>query len=144
MAAASEMASALTDPPDDPVGRVGNLIDDPDGLLLGALLHDIGKVGAGNHVPAGARIAEAILVSMGYERHVRDLAGFMVAEHLLLPDTATRRDLTEENLILDVAARVDAGAPSSSHPARGRRRARDRPGGVDRVASDPDHRTVAR
>jgi [protein-PII] uridylyltransferase len=34
------------------------------------------------------------------------MAGFMVAEHLLLPDTATRRDLTEENLVLDVAARV--------------------------------------
>ena len=27
-------------------------------------------------------------------------------EHLLLPDTATRRDLGDENLILDVAARV--------------------------------------
>jgi [protein-PII] uridylyltransferase len=36
----------------------------------------------------------------------RDLAAFMVAEHLLLPDTATRRDLTDENLILDVAARI--------------------------------------
>ena len=31
---------------------------------------------------------------------------FMVAEHLLLPDTATRRDLTDEDLILDVAASV--------------------------------------
>jgi [protein-PII] uridylyltransferase len=30
----------------------------------------------------------------------------MVAEHLLLPDTATRRDLTDENLILGVAARI--------------------------------------
>ena len=39
----------------------------------------------------------------------RDLAPFMVAEHLLLPDTATRRDLTDENLILDVAARI--GSP---------------------------------
>ncbi|HVF07533.1 MAG TPA: hypothetical protein VNC60_03055, partial [Actinomycetota bacterium] len=31
----------------------------------------------------------------------------MVAEHLLLPDTATRRDLTDEDLILDVAARIE-------------------------------------
>jgi [protein-PII] uridylyltransferase len=30
----------------------------------------------------------------------------MVAEHLLLPDTATRRDLSDENLVLDVAAKV--------------------------------------
>ena len=35
-----------------------------------------------------------------------ELAGFMVAEHLLLPDTATRRDLTDDDLILGVAARV--------------------------------------
>ena len=30
----------------------------------------------------------------------------MVAQHLLLPDTATRRDLSDENLVLDVAAAV--------------------------------------
>jgi [protein-PII] uridylyltransferase len=44
---------------------------------------------------------------MGLPQPTRDLAVFMVAEHLLLPDTATRRDLTDENLILDVAARVE-------------------------------------
>ena len=30
----------------------------------------------------------------------------MVEHHLLLPDTATRRDLSEEDLILDVAATI--------------------------------------
>jgi [protein-PII] uridylyltransferase len=39
----------------------------------------------------------------------RELVTFMVAHHLLLPDTATRRDLTAEDLILDVASRV--GSP---------------------------------
>ena len=34
----------------------------------------------------------------------------MVAQHLLLPDTATRRDLTDDDLILDVAAAI--GTPS--------------------------------
>ena len=46
---------------------------------------------------------------MGVPGPARDLAAFMVAEHLLIPDTATRRDLTDENLILDVAARI--GSP---------------------------------
>lgn len=82
------------------------LVDDPDALLLGALLHDVGKVGRGNHVPVGARVASETLDSMGVIGGTRDLAAFMVAEHLLLPDTATRRDLTDENLLLDVAARV--------------------------------------
>ncbi|MGZ8615423.1 MAG: [protein-PII] uridylyltransferase family protein, partial [Actinomycetota bacterium] len=79
---------------------------DGDGLLLGALLHDIGKTGEGGHVPAGERIAAETLGHMGVRGATRDLAVFMVAEHLLLPDTATRRDLTDENLILDVAARI--------------------------------------
>ena len=35
-----------------------------------------------------------------------EFARFMVGAHLLLPDTATRRDLTDDDLILDVAARV--------------------------------------
>ncbi|MGZ8566718.1 MAG: ACT domain-containing protein, partial [Actinomycetota bacterium] len=92
---------------DDPLqAEAVNMVDHPDGALLGALLHDIGKVGAGAHVPAGAAIAHDQLDAMSLERADRDLAAFMVAEHLLLPDTATRRDLTDENLILDVAARV--------------------------------------
>ena len=38
---------------------------DRDGLLLGALLHDIGKTGEGGHVPAGSRIAGEALDRMG-------------------------------------------------------------------------------
>lgn len=97
--------------PDDAVEREAVAqIDDPDALLLGALLHDIGKTGAGDHVPAGARIANEILGRMPLAAGTRELAAFMVAEHLLLPDTATRRDLADQDLVLDVAARI--GTPS--------------------------------
>ena len=82
-------------------------IPDRDGLLLGALLHDIGKTGAGRHVEVGTRVASESLDRMGVGGGTRDLAAFLVAEHLLLPDTATRRDLTDEDLILDVAARIE-------------------------------------
>jgi [protein-PII] uridylyltransferase len=88
------------------VSTMVNHVDHPDGVRLGALLHDIGKVGAGNHVPLGAEIAARQLAAMGLPDEDRALATFMVAEHLLLPDTATRRDLTDEDLIIDVAARV--------------------------------------
>jgi [protein-PII] uridylyltransferase len=92
---------------DDPIhDELAPLLTDHDALLLGALLHDIGKVGEGNHVPIGTRAAAELLDSMGVAADTRDLGVFMVAEHLLLPDTATRRDLTDENLVLDVAARV--------------------------------------
>jgi [protein-PII] uridylyltransferase len=92
---------------DDPVqAEAVKQISDPDPILLGALLHDIGKNGEGGHVPVGTRIVESILDRMGVDANVRDLVRFMVAHHLLLPDTATRRDLSDENLVLDVAAAV--------------------------------------
>jgi [protein-PII] uridylyltransferase len=95
---------------DDPVqAEAVRQVGDVDAVLLGTLLHDIGKIGAGGHVPVGSRVASSILDRMGAEPPVRDLVGFMVARHLLLPDTATRRDLSDENLVLDVAAAV--GSP---------------------------------
>jgi [protein-PII] uridylyltransferase len=81
-------------------------VSDLDAVLMGALLHDIGKNGGGAHVPVGIRVVGSILDRMGAEPPVREFVRFMVAEHLLLPDTATRRDLSDENLILDVAAAV--------------------------------------
>jgi [protein-PII] uridylyltransferase len=77
-----------------------------DAVLLGALVHDIGKNGEGGHVPVGVRIVGSILDRMGASERVRELVGFLVAQHLLLPDTATRRDLSDENLVLDVAAAI--------------------------------------
>lgn len=106
--AQSEMASLLAgESLDDPMQREAvNQIDDVEGALLGALLHDIGKNGRGAHVAEGARVARRALGRMRLPAPTRELATFMVEEHLLLPDTATRRDLTDEDLVLDVAARV--------------------------------------
>lgn len=91
----------------DPLAvQAGALVDERDGLLLGALLHDIGKTGRGHHVDLGVHLAEEALSRMRLPAPTRDLARFMVAEHLLLPDTATRRDLEDDDLIHDVAVRV--------------------------------------
>ncbi|HSL11946.1 MAG TPA: HD domain-containing protein, partial [Actinomycetota bacterium] len=93
--------------PDDPVEVEARAsVDDPDALLLGALLHDIGKVGEGNHVPIGAAVAAVTVAHMGLDASTAELVTFMAAQHLLLPDTATRRDLSDEDLILDAAATV--------------------------------------
>ena len=107
--AVAAMASILADDgdPDDPVeAEARAALTDTDAVLLGALLHDIGKVGEGNHVPIGAAIATDTVAHLGLPPASAELVTFMVAEHLLLPDTATRRDLSEEDLILDVAATV--------------------------------------
>ena len=112
IAAAAQMADLLAGSGDagDPleVAAVTH-VERPDALLLGALLHDVGKIGAGGHVPIGTTIARDTLDAMGVAVADRDLAVFLVQEHLLLPDTATRRDLSDEDLLLDVAARI--GSP---------------------------------
>src|SRR5439155_27118738 len=87
-------------------GEARAAVSDPDAVLLGALLHDVGKQGQGDHVSVGAQVAAALLRRMGVDDRTRDLVVFLVREHLLLVDTATRRDLEDENLVLDVAARI--------------------------------------
>jgi [protein-PII] uridylyltransferase len=97
----------LEDPGEDAVaaGAVA-AIAHRDAVLLGALLHDIGKTGGGDHVRVGAEIAASTLDRMGLPSITRDLALFMATEHLLLPDTATRRDLEDDDLVHGVAARI--------------------------------------
>jgi [protein-PII] uridylyltransferase len=67
----------------------------PDLLVLGALLHDIGKGRGGDHSVIGAELAVRVGNRLGlWPSDVRLLAG-MVRHHLLLPSTATHRDLAD-------------------------------------------------
>ncbi len=68
-------------------------VDRPDLLLVGALLHDIGKGYRGDHSRVGAEHARKISGRMGFSDHDVETITALVAHHLLLPDTATRRDL---------------------------------------------------
>ena len=107
LACLEKMFTALHADTADVVGAEAvKQIADTDGALLGALLHDVGKNGEGAHVQVGARVAASALSRMRLPGPMHDLALFMVEHHLLLPDTATRRDLTDDDLILDVAAKV--------------------------------------
>ncbi|MEX2268807.1 MAG: ACT domain-containing protein, partial [Acidimicrobiia bacterium] len=73
----------------------------PDLLLLGALLHDIGKgITGDDHSVTGARAAREITERMGLDPHGVDVVEWLVRNHLLLADTATRRDLAEEKTIV--------------------------------------------
>ncbi|HTW20978.1 MAG TPA: [protein-PII] uridylyltransferase [Mycobacteriales bacterium] len=78
----------------------------PDLLLLGALLHDIGKGYPGDHTDAGVGVVPTIAARIGFEP--ADIATLtrLVRHHLLLPDTATRRDLTDPATIETVADAV--------------------------------------
>jgi len=81
-------------------------IDKPEILFLAALLHDIGKGMEGDHSFVGAEIARRIGVRMGLSSEDRDLMGFLVSHHLLMVETALRRDLHDEQVILRFANEI--------------------------------------
>jgi [protein-PII] uridylyltransferase len=78
-------------------------VDRPDLLLVGALLHDIGKARGGDHCEVGARLAASLAPRMGFDAEDTDVIVALVRHHLLLPDTATRRDLEDAEVIREVA-----------------------------------------
>ncbi len=81
-------------------------VDRPDLLLIGALLHDIGKGFPGDHTVVGMALVDDIGHRMGFgDADVATLVA-MVEHHLLLPDVATRRDLDDHEVIDRVAADV--------------------------------------
>jgi len=76
-------------------GTVARDVDRPDLLAVAALLHDIGKGREGDHSETGAPLAVEIARRWGFEETDATLVGRLVRHHLLLPDTATRRDIED-------------------------------------------------
>ncbi len=89
---AAALAAELTD-----------TVERPDLLLIGALLHDIGKGFAGDHTAVGIEVVDRIGTRMGFPPEDVEVLVDLVRHHLLLPDTATRRDLDDPTTIDRVA-----------------------------------------
>ncbi|MEU0603726.1 [protein-PII] uridylyltransferase, partial [Streptomyces sp. NPDC006393] len=82
--------------------RVGR----PDLLLVAALLHDIGKGWPGDHSVTGETIARDVAGRIGFDRADAAVLAGLVRHHLLLVDTATRRDLDDPATVRAVADAV--------------------------------------
>lgn len=78
----------------------------PDLLLIGAFLHDIGKGLPGDHSIVGAPIAAEVATRIGLPPTDVATVEKLVRLHLLLPDVATRRDLSDPVTITTVAEAV--------------------------------------
>jgi [protein-PII] uridylyltransferase len=88
-------------------------VERPDLLLVGALLHDIGKGFPGDHTEVGMEVVHTIATRMGFPPDDVEVLVDLVRHHLLLPDTATRRDLDDPTTI-DRVARA-AGSRETLH-----------------------------
>ncbi len=82
-------------------------IEKPEMLFLSALLHDIGKGKEGDHSLIGAEMAQCIATRMGLSLEEKECIGFLVSHHLLMVETALRRDLHDEQIILRFAKEVE-------------------------------------
>ncbi len=78
----------------------------PDLLVLGALFHDIGKGYPGDHTEVGVKMFATIGVRMGLSAQDIDIVTMLIQHHLLLPDIATRRDLSDDATLTMVAETV--------------------------------------
>ncbi|HEX9775283.1 MAG TPA: [protein-PII] uridylyltransferase [Actinomycetota bacterium] len=104
-------AGALGASTEDPLLRdVADDVGDRDLLLLAALLHDVGKGTEEDHSARGARIARSVAQRMRLDPVRTATLVWLVENHLVLVDAATRRDLGDENLVVEVAERIGDAA----------------------------------
>lgn len=75
-------------------------------LYLAALLHDIGKGRGKNHAVQGAIMAREIGPRMRLDAEDTCLLCFLIEHHLLLAETALKRDLSDEKPIVQCAVEI--------------------------------------
>ena len=80
-------------------------LKDKEQILLATFLHDIGKTGK-DHSKRGARIAKGLLDRVKYPEKSTEEIIFLIENHLFLAETATRRDLNDEKIIIQSARAI--------------------------------------
>src|SRR5438034_1323419 len=81
------------------IARVVNDVERPDLLMLGMLLHDIGKGRGHGHVAKGIPLIEALTARLALPADDADKVVFLVAHHLTMSHTAQRRDIDDPKTV---------------------------------------------
>jgi len=87
-------------------GEFVRKVSRPDLLLMGALLHDIGKGYPTDHTEVGVTLVDRMAPRMGFSPEDVAVIRSLVEHHLLLSETAMRRDLSDPRTAENVAALV--------------------------------------
>ncbi len=85
---------------------VAREIEDIEILYLGMLYHDIGKGLGGDHSNKGAEMAVATAGRLGLDADATAQFEFLVRYHLTMHHLATRRDIHEPKVVVDLAELV--------------------------------------
>lgn len=89
----------------------GDLALDPSSrraLYVALLLHDIAKGRGGDHSELGADVAQAIGPRLGLSAEETETVSWLVLHHLLLSQTAFKRDIDDPKTILDLADTIQS------------------------------------
>lgn len=81
-------------------------VPQPELLFLGMLFHDIGKGEGHDHDARGAAMARAICLRLGLNVDEQATVEFLVQHHLLMSHLAQRRDIHDEQLVVDFCRTV--------------------------------------
>ena len=86
--------------------QVVNEVPQPELLFLGMMFHDVGKGHGHDHSGRGARMMRDIGVRLGLNVDERAACEFLVQHHLLMSHLAQRRDVHDDQLIIDFCRMV--------------------------------------
>jgi [protein-PII] uridylyltransferase len=77
-------------------------------LYMAMLLHDIAKGRGGDHSILGAEIATVVCPQFGLSAEETETVSWLVLHHLLLSQTAFKRDIDDPKTILDIAEEIQS------------------------------------
>ena len=80
-------------------------LGDPAPLLLAGLLHDVGKSSGSGHAARGGEMIPAVARRLGLSSQEADTVQFLVSQHLLLLDSASLRDLADQEMLSELYGR---------------------------------------
>jgi [protein-PII] uridylyltransferase len=86
--------------------RIAQSIPKLELLYLAGFFHDIGKGRGGSHAELGAADAREFLARHGLSDYDCNLVAWLVEHHLLMSQTAQRRDISDPEIIHDFARQV--------------------------------------
>ena len=86
--------------------NIAKNIPDRTALYVALFLHDICKGRGGRHAELGAELALSLCPRFGLDFDQTDLVSWLVNEHLLMSDTAFRRNMNDPKTIADFTAKI--------------------------------------
>jgi [protein-PII] uridylyltransferase len=87
--------------------EIADQIGKPELLILAVLFHDIGKGEGGGHAEKGAAMIPTIARRMGLSKEDSERLEFLVRQHLIFAHISQRRDLHDENMIVQFARQME-------------------------------------